>query len=107
MVGENEEFVVSMPWGTEVLGGALGAFWAMQVMLWAGAFDEWDMRSISRTTWGVVSSVVLASFGLGFWRMEPTWPVGSAAGVPSEHPCTRMILTRLVPKFAVAVDFLI
>lgn len=48
MVGGKEEFVVSMPWGTEVLGGALDAFWAMQVMLcplWAGAFDEWDTRS--------------------------------------------------------------
>lgn len=91
-------------------GDALGAFWAMQVMLCplqAGAFHEWDTRSISRTTWAVVSSVVWEFFVLGFWRMEPVWPAGSAVGLPTEHPCTRVILTRLVPKFAVAVDFLI
>lgn len=55
-------------------GDALGAFWAMQVMLCplrAGAFHEWDTRSISRTTWAVVSSVVWEFFVLGFWRMEP------------------------------------
>lgn len=32
---------------------------------------------------------------------------GLGGCLPSEHPCTRVILTRLVPKFAVAVDFLI
>lgn len=64
------------------------------------------LKSISRTSWLLFSlwfgnSLVLDSGG---WSRVAS---GLSGFLPSEHPRTRVILTRLVPKFAVAVDFLI
>lgn len=89
-----------IPGARRCSGGALGTFWAMQVMLcplWAGAFGEWDTSA--GPAW--------ALFPLWFGNASVWDSGGWSPGLPTEHPCTRVIPTTLVPKFAVAVGFLI